>query len=540
MQIFVSGPIVNNCPRKGEYVTIPWESPYPPQVGFDCLYDKEDIIVKVDAIDYGNGVKTIPLQGQEYESYVPAVTGNSLPANTNSELAVVEQTTSTAAEVYEESVSIEDTEKYGDFVEGVFREVTEEVISDDEDDDEFMMFKPVPMAYIINENGYLVRHENEMTPRETLKVAVWDDTYLLGVAEVNYKEVITPKFNVTLDMRIEEIDDFLRPLVTIFRTSPQELLDITSKENGKVIIYGQLCLIEFLASLAGVKITSIDLVSICTVPANYRVFVRVESGGTEEFPVYTPMNDYVSDSEIIFNVLDSADKLLEKIVFLSSKEYKTEELMYIFMCALDRYKTFYICNNNLYVPPWSGNVSTDVWLPVFRELTLAFYGKVNRTKLYDAIKKANMLNNTKVPAAAFLCPVEFLMASGMEAIIMYIPKLFAKQRPLTEGYNDKLLQIKKLKDFATLFDIVEELPNSSNPYPISTIGLFANEMQDVSMYRQLAGCEDTILMQQLIQEFTQVMYRKNPKALAAILTAHRQDLNDKQKEKAVNVLKKNI
>ena len=547
-QIKVSGYVVNNSPRKGEYTTVDWIYSYAPQVGFDCLDEEQNIVVRVDAVDYGNGNFMIPLQGQEFQmlptnpgvASPPAVVESNLPAEKKQELAVVEDE---ALAVYEESVeSTEyDSEKYGDYVEGVFREVDDEIMSDDDDDDDFALlgFKPVPQLYIINEHGMLVRHENEMTPRETLKVIEWDETYSYGVAEVNYKQVVTPKFNVTLNLKADEIDGFVRPLIDCFKTSPQELIDITSKEDGKVVIYGQLALIELLADRAGKEIISTDLVCLSIIPANYRVFVKVEPG-ISEYSNWSVVENHVSNEEILFNIIEDADDLLSPVVFLQSDKYDVHELMYIAMCSLDRYKSFYICKNNLFVPPWSGNVSADVWLPVFKELTLAYFGRADRTKLYDAICKANMLNNVRVPAAAFLCPIEFLLSSEMEALVMYIQKLFAMQRPLGEEHILLLKKLRKVKDFAGFFEVVEKLPNTSNPYPVSTIGLFANEMQDVSMYRQLAGCDDPVLSQQLIQEFTQVLYRKCPKALAAILSAHRQDLTDKQKEKAVNVLKKNI
>lgn len=176
---------------------------------------------------------------------------------------------------------------------------------------------------------------------------------------------------------------------------------------------------------------------------------------------------------------------------------------------------------------------------LYKALALCYFGLAGRNAVWKGLKQTSILYNIDLPAAAYMCPIEYLQGIQYECILSYLDNLFRIQRPISGQDGKKiLLSLRKATKLSVLVELLLALPTAREPYPVSTIGLFAGDCVKDDMLRQIAGSDDAELNKQLVQELTQLLLNVEPKSLSALLVSHRSDLDTKQKSKAIKVLKK--
>ena len=380
-------------------------------------------------------------------------------------------------------------------------------------------------AGVIDDYGFVVAGSDMSDLMQD--VMGYSDGY--AVVRINTSNFITAQFTVTLNINYGRIEAISEVLLRNFCVDSRMLFEARADYKNRLVLTGPMCAIKYVADISGAKIVNSRIISIYTVPMNNCVMVKYADGSPQ---FCEPCLDLKNVIEIEKGVPG-----LERVYFNLMGEYSVHHRLGIALSVCTKFYNVYQAGDEVYLPIYDENKKEQFIFPLYKTLAMCYFGHSKRGTLWKTMQAMTVLQGIELPAAAYVCPVEFLKGINYENILSYMESLFKVNRPL-ENDKEVFHAIKKCKKLSDLVQLFLSLPKAQQSYPVSTIGLFASSSASNSMLMQIAGCTDNQLNEQLVQELVQVLYEVKPKALAAVLTAHRSDLNKTQKAMAVQTIKK--
>lgn len=380
-------------------------------------------------------------------------------------------------------------------------------------------------ACIINDYGKIVTGSDQAEFFQ--EIMGYDEDY--AVVRITTGNVITAQFTATLSVNYNRVDELSEYILRHYCVDSRMLFDAKRDQRNRLVITGPMCIIRRLAELSGSKIVSSRLISIYNVPINNCIMIKYENKVLE---FLEPCLDIQR-----VHIIDEVVPGLERMYFDLPSSYNIHHKLAIALTVCTKFFNAYQCGEDIYLPIYDEGKREQFIFPLYKTLAMCYFGHATRNSLWKSMQSMTVIQGIELPAAAFICPVEFLKGIAYENILSYMQSLFRIKRPL-ENDKEVFNAIRRCRKLSDLVQILLSLEQASTSYPVSTIGLFAATTSSNSMLMQIAGCSDTQLNEQLVQELVQILYEVKPKALAAILTSHRSDLNKAQKKMAINAIKK--
>lgn len=359
------------------------------------------------------------------------------------------------------------------------------------------------------------------------EVMGYDEGY--AVVRVTTSNAVTARFTATLNVNYNRIDSISEYILHHYCVDSRMLFEAARDQKNRLVLTGPMCVIKRVTELVGAKILTSRLICVYNVPMNNCIMVRYEDDKLD-------LREPCLDIQCV-HTIDGPIPGLERTYFDVSSSYNVHHRLAIALTVCTKFFNVYQCGEEIFLPIYDEGKREQYIFPLYKTLAMCYFGFAKRDSLWKAMQAMTIIQGIEIPAAAYVCPVEFLKGIAYDNILSYMQNLFKVKRPVSN--NKELFNIlKKCKKLTDLVQILLSMEQASKGYPVSTIGLFASTMPENSMLMQVAGCNDAMLNEQLVQELVQVLYEVNPKAIAAILTAHRSDLNKAQKQVAINAIKK--
>lgn len=497
-----------------------------PDVEFDELDEYEDVYMDVDyreIIEDASRLLSKEETGLSVTQY-----SMSKKVRTETRLVVCER------EILEGksfSYSEQTSETTISYIEGEYREV---------EYDDFEIIKDTP-AYllenikvseftVINNCGQVIQGKDYS-----------NDAFSYGCGSVNGRssfvvskpEMLSLYVVASVGAKYTKTDTIKAVLQQEFGCSCEALYEATADIKGRLVISGWLPNVQFVMDYFNLDARKIEVRGLNKVPVGTQILVSYKQG--------VDIVQYDSIKNIL-NIVELQQKMpgldFVPVTADSCKALPINDRALLVASAIGYTNKVYTVAEDIFVLSFSTKKKEQFNFQLYKALALCYFGVGSRNAVWRALKKTAILYNIELPAAAYMCPIEYLQGIQYECILSYLNNLFKIQRPIKD--KNILVAIAKSKRITELVDILLSLPTTADVYPISTIGLFASDCAYDEMLKQVAGSDDVELNKQLVQELTQLLFATKPEALAALLVSHRSDLDKVQKQRAIQVLKKYI